>query len=168
MHSSIAIANHFISLSKDGLTLMQILKLSYFSHGFKMGMFGVHDPLANEFVQAWKFGPVFPNIFHKFKYEPPGKIRKLAKYFDETTDSLQITQSAFNTNEVHIMKMVYNIYGGLDGWQLSALTHREGTPWYKAWHENDGEKGFLGITIPNEDIAEHFKNRIKQVTSTNE
>ena len=79
MHKSIAIANYLIDLSKDGLTLMQIMKLSYFSHGFKMGMLGLDNPLANEFVQSWKLGPVFPNVYHQFKYGPPKKNQRTSK-----------------------------------------------------------------------------------------
>ena len=168
MHSSIAIANHLITLSRNGLTLMHIMKLSYFSHGFKLGMVGANHPLANEFVQAWKFGPVFPNLYHKFKYEPPGIIKRPARYFDEKTNSLQVVQANFNSDEVEIMKTVYQIYGDLDAWQLSALTHQEGTPWHKAWHENHGDKGFFGITIPNEEIAKHFKQKIEQCISNDE
>lgn len=57
-YSPIAVANYFISLSRsDGLTLMQLLKLSYIAHGFKMGILGEEHPFSKEYVQAWKFVP---------------------------------------------------------------------------------------------------------------
>ena len=75
-HEPVAIANHFIELNPDGLTLMQLLKLSYIAHGFKLGL--DLGPLSRELAQAWKYGPVFPSIYHKFKYNPPEKINQLA------------------------------------------------------------------------------------------
>ena len=139
---------------------MQVMKLSYFAHGLKMGLLGEGQPLSNEFVQAWKFGPVFPKIYHEFKYEPPGKIKHEAEDFNEDTGRLQIIESRFNNEELEVLDTVNKIYGDLDAWQLSELTHREGTPWHKAWKENGGERGIFGITIPNKNIAEHFKNEV--------
>ncbi len=139
---------------------MQLLKLSYLAHGFKMGIFSQDDPLANELVQAWKFGPVFPNLYHEFKYEPPGKIKEMATFLEnENESSLKFVKSSFTNEEVKIMGFVYNIYGNLTGPQLSDLTHQEGTPWHKTWHEGGG-KDFLGVTIPNKEIADHFREEI--------
>ena len=35
--------------------------------------------------------------------------------------------------EDHIVNQVFQIYGDLRGVKLSALTHREGTPWSETW-----------------------------------
>ena len=159
MHNSIAIANYFIRLSQNkGLTLMQLLKLSYLAHGFKMGIFGEKHPLANELVQAWKFGPVFPNIYHEFKYEPPGEIKEMATFL-ENENFLKIVESSFNSEEKKIMGFVYSVYGGFTGLELCKLTHQKGTPWHNAWY-NGGGKEFLGVTISNEEIASHFRDGI--------
>ena len=133
MHDSLAIANRFIELSGDrGLTLMQILKLSYFAHGFKMAFDGADHPLSKEFVQAWKFGPVFPNVYREFREEPPGRIRELATYLDTRVSKLKPIVSNFSNEEDELIATVYDIYGIFDGWKLSVLTHKKGTAWYKA------------------------------------
>ena len=71
-HDPVAIANYFIGLyeldkknSGEGLDLMQLLKLSYLAHGFKLGITG--HPLSNENLEAWRYGPVFPSIYQAFK-----------------------------------------------------------------------------------------------------
>ena len=75
-HNPIAIANHFIDLSPNGLTLMQLLKLSYISHGFTLAL--LDKPLADEYAEAWRFGPVFPSIYHEFK-KKSGPIKNKAQ-----------------------------------------------------------------------------------------
>ena len=159
-HDPIAIANYFIKKSKCSLTLMQILKLSYFAHGFKLGL--DDKPLSREFVQAWKYGPVFPSIYNEFSWQPPGKIKELGT--GEIDDDPII--GSFDQNDKDIMNFVYEVYGSLDGWKLSALTHKKGTPWYKAFYEGD-EPGqdYHGVTIPNIKIKQHFKEDILEKIS---
>ena len=159
-HDSIAVANYFIELNnkntKRGLTLMQLLKLSYIAHGFKLALFGY--PLANEAVQAWKYGPVFAKIYDEFK-RSPYEIKEFALDLDETTETLVPASSKFDEIEKRIIKLIYDIYGALDGWRLSALTHEKGTPWYEV-RENDKKNRIYGTTIPNERIEEYFKREI--------
>ena len=155
-HNPIAIANHFIDLSQEGLTLMQLLKLSYISHGFTLTL--LDKPLADEYAEAWKFGPVFPSIYHEFKYEKPGPIKEQAKRANMMNNRLENFVSNFDKNEKIIMKFTYKEYGKLDGWKLSAITHAKETPWYKAWKKGQHIRGF---SISNEEIKEHYKVLMK-------
>ena len=155
-HDPVAIANYFIGLSKSkGLTLLQLLKLSYIAHGFKLAFFS--KPLANEYAEAWKYGPVFPSIYHEFKYEKPGPIKNKAKWADMQSNTLKEVSSDFSDDEKTIMKLTHQKYSPLDGWQLSAITHAEGTPWAKAWKEG---KYIRGFSISNDTIEEHYASLI--------
>ena len=154
-HEPVAIANYFIGLNPDGLTLMQLLKLSYIAHGFTLAF--LDKPLADEYAEAWKFGPVFPSIYHEFKYEKPGLIKNKAKWADMQSNTLKEVTSDFSDNEKTIMKITYQKYGSLDGWQLSAITHAKDTPWANAWKEG---KYIRGFSISNEKIKEHYKSLI--------
>jgi len=151
-HNPIAIANHFIDLSQEGLTLMQLLKLSYISHGFILAL--LDKPLADEYAEAWKFGPVFPSIYHEFKYEKPGPIKEQAKKANMMNNRLEDFVSNFDKNEKTIMEFTHKQYGKLDGWQLSAITHAKDTPWHKAWKEGQHIRGF---SISNAEIKKHYK-----------
>ena len=63
MHSSLAIANEFIRRSLAApeieLTQMKLQKLVYFAHGWNL-VASDGDPLVEDEVQAWDYGPVFP------------------------------------------------------------------------------------------------------------
>ncbi|MCY4000360.1 MAG: DUF4065 domain-containing protein, partial [Bacteroidetes bacterium] len=55
------IASH----SGRNLTPMQLIKLSYIAHGWTLGISG--EPLFNDTVEAWRYGPVVPDIYHTYK-----------------------------------------------------------------------------------------------------
>ena len=155
-HDPVVIANGFISKSKFDLTLMQVLKLSYIAHGFKLAMHKY--PFSNELVEAWDYGPVFPKIYYAFKSNPPGKIKCLGKQL--RYDDNDFESRNFNENEIEIIESVYDTYGSLDGWELSALTHAAGTPWHEFY-----KKGIKGISIPNDVIQKHFESKIENLSS---
>ena len=151
-HNPITIANYLIDLSQDGLTLMQLLKLSYISHGFTLAL--LNKPLADEYAEAWKFGPVFPSIYHEFKYEKPGPIKEQAKRANMMNNRLEDFVSNFDKDEKIIIEFTHKKYGKLDGWELSAITHAKDTPWHKAWKQGQHIRGF---SISNEEIKKHYK-----------
>ena len=149
-HFAVLIANYFIKKSDYGLDLMQVLKLSYIAHGFKLGP--NMGPLANELAQAWQYDPVFPSIYHEFKYQRPGKIKDLGE--SDTTEN-------FSNEEKEIMNIVYEIYGKFLGWELSLLTHADGTPWHNAYYKGKTPgKDFRGVPILNDEIQKYFKEEI--------
>jgi uncharacterized phage-associated protein len=52
---------------------------------------------------------------------------------------------------MEIIKEVWQDYGDFSGLELSALTHRKGTPWSETWRDNQ-----FGV-ISDELIAEHYR-----------
>ena len=162
-HDSLAIANYFVTLSnnnkkaKEKLNLLQLLKLSYIAHGFKLALFD--HPLADEAVQAWKYGPVFSTIYGEFKHYGSREIRDFAMDLDEATMTLVPANSNFSEEEKRVINLVYDIYGDIDGWRLSALTHQKDTPWRKV-RKKDKREGIYGSTIRNKAIGAYFKQKI--------
>ena len=150
MYDPIKIANWFIerhqSESKT-FSLMQILKLAYFAHGFNLAV--NKQPLSNEPVEAWAFGPVFPKIYFSFRQQGYMEITKLQLSSDE---------AQFTQNEEKVLEIVYQIYGGYSGFDLSALTHQKETPWYKTvegkWKQNK--------PISEENIKQYFEELLKE------
>ena len=139
-YNPLTIANFLISLNPSGLTLLQILKLSYISHGFTLAL--LNKPLSSEKVEAWMYGPVFCSIYERFKI-----------FEGLITQQITCQKEEISQPEKHIMKLVNIKYGLLSGWALSALTHAEDTPWKNAY--NKGEK-----EISNEEIQSHYKSMI--------
>ena len=77
--NSKAVANHFLELAKrDGQTIdpMKIQKLAYYAHGFFLALYD--KPLLDDRVEAWKWGPVIPSLYHEFKQYGGGPIVGLA------------------------------------------------------------------------------------------
>ncbi|MEI4968855.1 Panacea domain-containing protein [Aeromonas caviae] len=106
------------------LTHMQLQKLTYIAHGLSLA--GYNEPLLNQPVSAWKFGPVIPSLYHAFKGYRSGLI-------PPKPSSISMPQ-----NDEKLLEVVVNTYGKLSGVQLSELTHRSGTPWEQVWNRNGG------------------------------
>src|ERR1700738_4990459 len=64
-----AVANFFIKKSIEDhiedFNIMKLIKTVFIAHGFYLAT--KDKPLINEFVQAWKYGPVIDSVYHEFK-----------------------------------------------------------------------------------------------------
>lgn len=142
MHSANAVANKFLEIAKqrgDTLTPMQVIKLVYIAHGWMLGLYGralIHDP-----IEAWKYGPVIPNLYHELKEFRSGPIPNRIKAKDEE----------FDGREMDLITQVYNVYAKKSGITLSKLTHQADSPWSIVW-ERMGQSSH----IPDDLIEYHF------------
>lgn len=148
-HGARAVANYLIDQvrqDRDYLTSMQLLKLVYISHGWSLAFFD--RPLVREAVEAWEYGPVIADLYQGVKRWGAGPVReRLPGYFAAT--------DGFSSQEKELVSSVLAAYRHLDGLELSNLTHRRGTPWYKVYYEQGGKKTRHAL-IPNDLIKEHF------------
>jgi uncharacterized phage-associated protein len=139
MHRSVAIANEFLRRAGDGgLTQMQLQKLVYFAHGWSLAL--RNQPLTSDELQAWNYGPVYPDLYDHTKYFGKGPItRQITPDDDEAVrfftrsgraDPYKATLTA---DEKSLLDAVWSRYGRLSGVRLSALTHQPGTPWFETF-----------------------------------
>ncbi|MCY4223200.1 MAG: DUF4065 domain-containing protein [Bacteroidetes bacterium] len=135
------IASH----SGRNLTPMQLIKLSYIAHGWTLGISG--EPLFNDTVEAWRYGPVVPDIYHRYKEFGHSPI----------VGRLKDLRDSFTPYSFAIMERVVEVYGKYDGLYLSALTHKRDSPWDITMREK-GENA----VIPNDLIEKHYKSFIRQ------
>ena len=146
--SSIAVANEFIRLGMADnkyFTPMQLLKLSYIAHGWHLGFFDT--PLTDDDIEAWKYGPVIPNLYQALKKYGnqavttciPVMVDEVAKLSDE---------------QIKIIKFTYQRYSHFTAGQLSALTHQVGTPWSQFFNEHT-----WGRRIPTATIARYYQEK---------
>ena len=101
---------------------------------FKQALF--HQP-----VEAWRYGPVIPDIYHRVKIHGNKPISK----------PMGFRKPEFDEYELDLIRQVLDIYGGHTGGQLSALTHKPGSPWHKTWHKEG-----MNSIIRNDVNMEHF------------
>ncbi len=120
-------------------TPLQVVKLTYIAHGYALGL-GVGD-LFNSRIEAWKYGPVIPDLYHTTKIWGRSPIP-----FNKISDGRALTGDA-----ARVVDFVLDRYGDKDGIYLSNLTHRAGTPWATVYREG------ANVEIPDELIASHYQ-----------
>ena len=139
------VAEQILWLRRDTQsTPMHILKLVYLSHGWMLGNTG--ERLINEPVEAWRYGPVVPSIYHLYKsfrgddidVEPIDMSNKLSGYQNK------------------LIKVVNDAYREYSALSLSSITHQPGTPWHQTYNNGIGS----GAIIPNKIIEKYYKNRL--------
>ena len=144
MHDSRTVANRILQLAREhgySLTPMQVLKLVYIAHGWMLGL--LHRPLVIEDVQAWQYGPVIPRLYNAMRHYR-------ARFVTEALHAPVNDQ--LDAAEEDIVRQVVQIYGVMNGPQLSRLTHEPGTPWAQTYRE-----GQFSTVIPNQVIETHYQ-----------
>lgn len=144
MHDSSTIANRFLEIATgrgDTLTPMQLLKLVYIAHGWMLGLYGV--PLIEDEVQAWKYGPVIPNLYRAVSSFRDQPVR--GPLSSRTSDRL-------GDKETDLIRQVFDIYGSRTGIDLSRLTHQTGSPWAQTYRN-----GVSNLVISNDIIEDHYR-----------
>lgn len=154
----LAIANYFIKKSGYRATPLQLIKLSYIAHGYVLAV--TNNNLFDEQVEAWKFGPVIPSIYHSFKHYGKSMVDKLS--FDMTfNDDFSYVERDYvlrddTDNEVYeVLDAVWAGYGRYNGFELVDLTHQENTPWDKTYNSNPST-----LYIDNANIKAYYLNII--------
>lgn len=141
------IANNFIRLSGHQITPQKLVKLTYLAHGHYLA--ATRKPLFLELVEAWKYGPIIPELYEKVK-----KKDTVANYlpldYDENPDE---------PIDRWFLERIYNRYRDYDGIQLSITCSAEGTLWYTLWNSYlDSPNLRQGVIMPNKLIMYEFKN----------
>jgi len=148
-YSPLQVANTFIDLASSdnhGLSTMKLLKLVYLAHGWNLAI--NDEPLINEPVEAWQYGPVISSIYHEFKSY--GNTPISGKGMDWTGGDQVVNNQDIS---YQLIKRVWDVYKSFSGIQLSNKTHEPNTPWSNTWSREVPR----GTDIPNELIKSHFK-----------
>jgi len=75
-------------------------------------------PLFTENIEAWTYGPVCPELYHKYKNYDSKAL--------PIPDSIDF--SKYNADTKDLLDEVYEVYGQYSAWKLMNLTHEE-PPW---------------------------------------
>ena len=160
-----AVANYFLTLGqRDSIPLspMKVQKLVYFAHGWHLALTG--QPLINEQVEAWQYGPVVDTLFHEFKIYGNQPIDDLATSYDwksETWFAPNVDDPDYATCinvplAKKLMDRVWDTYGQISAIRLSNMTHEPGGPWDLVVKEYKGQVP-KGTDIPWEAITKYFR-----------
>ena len=135
MTETLIIANTILNYAfenKTDVTPMKLQKLLYFL--YKKYLQDTGMPLFSERFEAWQYGPVLTSVYEVFKDYGANHINEL--YYDKNNKVMVIDIDIAEKFKISF-DYVWNKYCNYTGSQLSAMTHREDTAWYKAYKEGD-------------------------------
>ena len=148
-HSPIAVARFILAEAEKRdftMTPMKLLKIVFLSHGWMLGLYGI--PLVRGPVEAWQYGPVFPELYHAIKHLgaqpvalsdlPPGK------------------EEVFDPEAQWVMVDAVERYGPLSASWLSTLTHAPSSPWELTYRD-----GRRHARIPNDLIEFYYRKMME-------
>ncbi len=153
LHLPSHVANSFLHRARhEGVTdidPLKIQKLVYVLHGWHLATRGA--PAVGENFEAWPYGPVLSSLYHEFKNFGSSPITNYATEIDPASGEYKsLMVNPANRPFYEVFDRVWDRYKNLSGLQLSALTHAEETPWYRA-----RRKG--ASYLSNAEIQEHFR-----------
>ena len=147
--SASVVANHFLELAwaeNKQLTHMQLQKLVYFAHGVMLAHIG--EPLINEGVSAWKFGPVIPELYDKLKEYGSRNI----------TDKISpVDMDGLTDDHKDCINFIWSNFKKYSAIQLTDISNADGSP----WHQVRVDKRYF-IDIPNELTKSYYIKMLKK------
>lgn len=153
------VADYLIAKSGGRLTPLQVIKLVYVAHGYSLALLG--KPLAGETIEAWRYGPVVPSVYHSAKKYGGSPIRELlysgisVDDRDGVEGAKKFFASTIPKEQRDILDGVLEGYGNFTGPELIDITHKEG-PWKKYYKPRA-----MRQKIPDDAIKEHYSEVIK-------
>lgn len=119
--SKIELVTQYILCKNEEITPLSLQKQLYFIQGIYLSLY--KQILFNADCEAWLHGPVYPEIYHKYKkygYDPIEDEENLICEKD--------LDSKLSSNEKMVVDLVTQTFGRYSGKILENITHKE-EPW---------------------------------------
>lgn len=161
--SALSVANYFVQKSLDehrDLKPLKLMKLVYIAHGFMLAMLerSVFNPKFDK-VEAWKYGPVVPSVYHSFKRfrnQPIDEKTVIAKSEDNL--NFLFEEPMLEDEEAAIVcNVVWNRYSKYSDGDLVDILHAKGTPWGMCYIPD------MNMPIPDAVTKAYYKGLIKRL-----
>ena len=149
------IANAFIHRGLDNDVIidpLKIQKLVYLAHGWHLAF--LKTPLIREDIEAWRYGPVVPDLYRQFRDFRYSTIDKEAPVPSDA--------QPLNSQAEALLAEVWLKYGNISGVELSVLSHEPGYAWDLTRRSNGEGWVWTNPNIPNEWIRDEFERRLSK------
>ena len=164
--NALSVANYFIDLAnKDGkpVTQLGLMKRVYVAHGFSLAI-NKQSLLDNRFdkVEAWRYGPVIPSVYHSFKQFKSNPItsKAVVMEWDEETGNLVFPEPELSSADAKkIVEMVWKRYYDFTDNEMVALTHKKGSPWSVCYVPD------CNMPIPDEVTAMYYEKLVENIVN---
>lgn len=153
-----AVANAFLDKS-DKISLLKLLKLCYIAQGFSLAILN-RAIFEDDHIEAWRYGPVIPSLYHEFKYlkgDVIGAKRSIITDFNRNFEIITETPKLTDENDKKIIEIVWNMYGKYTANELVSMTHKTGTPWDLVYIPNENR------VIPIDLIKKYYKMLVEKM-----
>lgn len=167
MIDAIAIANYFIKKSKsdkcvEKLTLLRLVKYVYIAYGFALVILK-RSIINNRFdrVEAWKYGPVIPSVYHSFKHfrnKPIDSEADILTGEDEGGTMTFATPLVTDPLVISVLDFVWERYKNVTTTNLINILHKDGTPWKFCYKEGMNEE------IPEEMTVVYYSQLVDSLS----
>lgn len=164
--NALSVANYFIELAqKEGkpIHLLGLVKRVYIAHGFALALLGrgLLDPRFDK-VEAWKYGPVIPSVYHSFKQNKAKPIEDGAVVMgwdEKNRCPVFNTPNLTDRYERRVVEMVWKRYKEYSDNELVTLTHMKGTPWDMCFIKDEN------VAIPDILTENYYRKLIERIAS---
>ena len=162
--NALSVANYFIDLANKEnkpITQLGLMKRVYIAHGFSLAI-NKKSLLDNRFdkVEAWKYGPVIPSVYHSFKQykATPIKDKAVVMEWDDATGDMSFPEPKLTDDKAKkIVEMVWKRYHEFSDSEMVTLTHRKGTPWSVCYVPEHN------VPIPDEITAMYYEKLVDNI-----
>lgn len=161
---AIGMANYFVSKSVNDtsapkLTLLRLVKYVYIAYGYGLALLN-RNFLNKRFdrVEAWKYGPVIPSVYHSFKHNQDNAIKEPSSVLTSESPEgfLQFTTPKIeDKEEIVVLDFVWERYKQYSTSALINLLHQKGTPWDYCYREGENAE------IPDEMTKVYYKSIVE-------
>ncbi len=138
------------------LTVLKLLKLVYVFFGW-VSAIHPRTELFSDPIEAWKYGPVVPDVYYDFRrfgQDPIPKGNRAVIMYDSDYEDLEVKtptkKDISNKRILQTLETIWKAYKDAPAGHLVALTHKENTPWWKTF---DGTRH---KRIPTELIINYY------------
>lgn len=161
---ALAVANYLLELAKEkGMKLqpLKLMKLVYIAHGYMLAVLD-RSALNPRFdrVEAWRYGPVIPSVYHSFKCYGKDNIDKPTTVFVPTADGrdFEVKTPMLEDKKLQLAcEAAFNNFGHYTGSELVELLHIKGTPWQRCYEEGKNRR------IPDDLTKVFFQNLTERI-----
>ncbi|MDE5643295.1 MAG: DUF4065 domain-containing protein [Muribaculaceae bacterium] len=162
--NALAAANYLLEVADEhhsSLTQLGLMKRVYIAHGFSLALFDrpLLDPRFDR-VEAWKYGPVIPSVYHSFKQfkaDPITEKTVVMTWDDDSQTPRFHTPRLEDRDAREVVRMVWNRYCGMSDSDMVALTHKPGTPWALCYVKGENR------LIPDEVTLWYYRSIVDRV-----
>ena len=135
--------------SKTNLGMQKIIYIANMLHLGEQA-----SALVKSHFQAWDYGPVHPDLYHKAKIFGANTVKNIFRSYADLDDDMPEKETLHKT---------LNMVEGFTDSKLVAITHCE----YGAWYKNY-VPGKRYVIIPDSDILAEYQERVSRARNNAE